>query len=152
MNAAPHPFEAAIRAKIRHAPCIDSLGIQLLEFAAGTCRISARRDPAFDGVQPGFHGGLLATVADCAAWFAIVTQTGPDEPLVTTDLHVRYLNPCLSDVIAAARVIKLGRTLCPVSVELCDLQGKSVAVASVTYIRVANLAANPVGNDRAAAR
>lgn len=139
MSAAPSDFEAAIRAKVRHAPCIQSLGIELLDFSAGACRLSARRDPAFDGVQPGFHGGMLATVADCAAWFAIVTQTGPDEPLVTTDLHVRYLSPCLTDVVAAARVIKLGRTLCPVSVELSDTQGKSVAVASVTYIRVGNL-------------
>src|SRR5262245_39433994 len=117
-------IDAALRdrilARARSAPCIESLGLELLECDPGRCRLSARHDPRFDGVLPGFHGGMLANVADCAAWFAIVTQTGPAETLVTTDLNIRYLAACLSDAVAEARVIKLGRTLCPVAVNLFD--------------------------------
>lgn len=134
-----HQLLDRIISKSRTAPCIESLGIKVLTADVGACRIAARHDPAFDGVLPGFHGGMLANVTDCAAWFAIVTQTGPDERLVTSDLQIRYLAPCMGDVIAEARVIKLGRTLCPVTVNLFDTVGKHVAIATVTYIRVDNL-------------
>lgn len=96
----------------------------------------APRDPAFHGIFPLFHGGMLAMVADCAAWFAIVTETGPDEPLLTTDLHIRYLRPCASGAVIDARVIKLGKTLCPVEVRLSDEAGELVALAQVTYMRL----------------
>lgn len=134
---------AAIITKARTAPCIESAGIELREFDEGYVKLSARHDPRFNGVLPGFHGGMLAMVADCVAWFAIVTLIGPDEILVTTDLDVRYLNPCMGDVIAEGRVIKLGKTLCPVDIRMSDAAGKLVAVATVTYIRVNNLTPSP---------
>jgi uncharacterized protein (TIGR00369 family) len=132
---------AAILSKSQLAPCIASLGIDVLTLDSGHCKLTAHHDPAFNGVLTGFHGGMLAMVADCAAWFAIVTETGPDEPLVTTDLFVRYLSPCMGDATVNATVIKLGRTLCPVSVELFDPAGKQVALAVVTYARIATSAA-----------
>jgi uncharacterized protein (TIGR00369 family) len=131
---------AAILETSRRAPCIESLGFQLLEADVGFCRITARHDRRFDGLMPGFHGGMVANVADCVAWFAIATCTGPEELLVTTDMHVRYLNPCLGDVTATGRVIKLGKSLCPVVVEMFDSIGTLVAVAQVTYARLNNLA------------
>ena len=131
----------AIRSKCRLAPCIAALRLQLLEFDAGACRLLAPHDPAFNGILPGFHGGMLAMVADCAAWFAIVTETGPDEPLVTTDLDMRYLKPCNGDCTTVARAIKIGRTLCPVNIEMFDPAGDLVAIGCVTYIRLS--AINP---------
>ncbi|TWT41267.1 hypothetical protein RAS1_39610 [Phycisphaerae bacterium RAS1] len=128
----------AILQRSRTAPCVTALGLEFLEFDDGFCRLSARHDPRFDGVLPGFHGGMLANVADCVAWFAIATLNGPDETLVTSDLSVRYLAPCMTDVVANARVIKLGKTLCPVAIEMFDLSGKLVAVAQVTYFRVSD--------------
>ena len=74
------------------------------------------------------------TVADSTACFAIFTKTGPDIRLTTTDMNIRFLAPCLTDVTAKARVIKFGRTLCPVAVDLFDSEKKHVAVAQVNYI------------------
>lgn len=128
-----------IHARAALAPCIAAGGIEVQELEPGLVKLTARHDPRFNGVLPGFHGGMLAFVADCAAWYAIVTQTGPDEPLLTTDMHVRYLAPCLGDVTAVGRLIKLGKTLCPVSIEMFDPAGKPVAVAQVTYIRLGAL-------------
>ena len=128
---------AQVMSKSQLAPCIASLGIDVLTLDSGFCKLTARHNPAFNGVLAGFHGGMLAMVADCAAWFAIVTETGADEPLVTTDLFIRYLSPCMGDVTAEARAVKIGRTLCPVSVELFDRAGGQVALAVVTYARLA---------------
>lgn len=89
-----------------------------------------------DGIFESFHGGLLMTVADMAACFAVMTLTGPDQVMTTTDMNIRFLAPCLSEVRAVATVIKAGRLLCPSNVELFDANGKQVAVAQVTYMRL----------------
>ncbi|MEP0845257.1 MAG: PaaI family thioesterase [Phycisphaerae bacterium] len=123
----------------RQAPCMESFGIGQIELDEGRCRLLARHLERYDGLPGGFHGGMMAAVADCVAWFAIATQTGPLEPLVTTDLSMHYLAPCTTDVTAVGQVIKLGRTLCPVRVELNDAAGKMVAAGTVTYIRLSNL-------------
>jgi len=77
---------------------------------------------------------LLMTIADSTACFAILTRTGPDTRLTTTDMNIRFLAPCLTDVTAQATVIKFGRTLCPVAVDIFDQAGQQVAVAQVTYM------------------
>lgn len=139
----PHPAgqiderrARAILERVATIPCVRSLGLASRILAPGHCVLMAPRDPAFHGIFPLFHGGMLAMVADCAAWFAIVTETGPDEPLLTTDLHIRYLRPCASGAVIDARVIKLGKTLCPVEVRLSDEAGELVALAQVTYMRL----------------
>jgi uncharacterized protein (TIGR00369 family) len=136
--AKPKPLSparaGAILEKMRTIPIVDTLGIRVLAFSRGFCEVRVLRKSKYDGVFGSFHGGLLMTVADSAACFAIFTLTGPDVPLTTTDMNIRFLAPCLTDVTAKARVIKLGRTLVPVPIDLFDAEGKQVAVAQVTYI------------------
>lgn len=126
----------AILTRVRRIPIVDTLGIHIEEFSEGYCKAVVPRDVRYDGIFESFHGGLLITVADSIACFAIMTQTGPDEPLTTTDMNIRFLAPCLTDLTAVAKVIKLGRTLCPVAIDLFDANGVQVAVAQVTYIRL----------------
>ena len=122
--------------RIRKSPIVETLGFRFDEWGDGTCKATVPHDRRFDGVYESFHGGLLMTAADSVACFAIMTRTGPDQALTTTDMNIRFLAPCLTDVTVVARVIKLGRTLCPVHVELFDAKGVLVAVAQVTYIRL----------------
>lgn len=133
--------EPAIEQRLRELcgviPVCRTLGFELLSAADGRCRIRVPHDHAFDGVDPNYHGGLLTTVADSVAWFAIMSRTGLQGVFTTSDLHVRFLAPCRGDVTADARVIKLGRTLCPVHVDLADPAGRLVAVAQVAYFRLA---------------
>jgi acyl-coenzyme A thioesterase PaaI-like protein len=53
-------------------------------------------------------------------------------------MNIRFLAPCLSDAFAKAEVIKIGRTLCPVAVNLFDSDNKQVALAQVTYMLLNN--------------
>ena len=122
--------------RVRPIPIVETLRFHIERMDDGFCRAHAPHDRRYDGVYGSYHGGLLATVADSIACIAILTLTGPDEAMTTTDLHIRYLAPCLTDVTAEARVIKLGRTLCPVHVDLFDANGGRVAVAQVTYMRL----------------
>ncbi len=122
--------------RVRTIPIVETLSMKLVECDQGYCRIAVPYDRRYDGIYKSFHGGLLMTIADSVACFAIMTATGPEDHLTTTDMNIRFLSPCLSDVDAKATVIKLGRTLCPVAVDLFDQSGKKVAVAQVTYIRL----------------
>ena len=56
--------------------------------------------------------------------------------MTTTDMNIRFLAPCNSDALARARIIKFGRTLVPIHVDLYDAQGRHVALAQVTYMRL----------------
>ena len=129
-------LKQAILDRIKKIPIVDTLQIHIEEFDEGFCKAQVPYEKRYNGIFESFHGGLLMTIADSIACFAIMTQTGPDEPLTTTDMNIRFLSPCFTDVTAIARVIKPGRTLCPVAVDLFDAQGTRVAVAQVTYIRL----------------
>ena len=120
----------------RRLPITKTLSMRFDEFDEGICRMTVPYERRYDGIYESFHGGLLMTAADSAACFAIMTQTGAKEVLTTTDMNIRFLAPCLSDVLTVARVIKLGSTLCPVAVEQFDQKGTRVAVSQVNYIRL----------------
>ena len=125
--------------EINKIPIVDTLGIRIVSLTDGGCDAKVKRKLAYDGVFKSFHGGLLMTIADSCACFAIFTKTGPHVRLTTTDMNIRFLAPCLTDVTAKARLIKFGRTLCPVAVDLLDENGTRVAVAQVNYILIDNL-------------
>lgn len=122
--------------RISRIPIFGTLDMHVVSMGKGTCEVTIPRRCEYDGIYQSLHGGILVTLADSVAAFAILTLTGPDEPVTTTDLNIRYLAPCLTDLTARARVIKLGRTLCPVAVDLLDDEGTLVAVCQVTYLRL----------------
>ena len=129
-------FEAELLERIHRIPVISMLKPRFEHFGDGTCTAVFPPDPRYNGSFDSFHGGLLATAADTLACFAVMTLIGTDDILTTTDLHIRYLAACLTDVRVETKVIKIGRTLCPVDVKLTDMNGKLVAVASVSYMRL----------------
>lgn len=127
-------MKKALLQRIQKIPIVDTLQMQIMAFSDGYCAARVPRKQAYDGVFESFHGGLLMTLADSTACFAILTRTGPETRLTTTDMNIRFLAPCFTDVTAKATVIKFGRTLCPVSVTLFDAAQTPVAVAQVCYM------------------
>ena len=80
-------------------------------------------------------GPTMMAIADSAAWLVILAHIGPVLLAVTTSLHIDFLRkPDIADLVARARLIKLGRRLAVVDVELTS-RGSSdlVAKAQVTY-------------------
>jgi uncharacterized protein (TIGR00369 family) len=127
-------LQSALVARITRIPIFETLRMEQVVLDAGQCEVVVPRQQIYDGVFESFHGGILMTIADSAACFAVLTTTPADQVLTTTDMNIRFLAPCLTDVRAKARVIKRGRVLCPVAVDLLDAAGKLVAVAQVSYM------------------
>ncbi len=129
-----HELVSALHDRLNSVPITATLRIEVVELDEGYCETRTPRDLKYDGIFESFHGGLLMTVADTTACWAILTKAGALARLTTTDMSIRFLAPCLSDLTAKARLIKFGRTLCPVEVNLFDAEGRHVAVAQVTYM------------------
>jgi uncharacterized protein (TIGR00369 family) len=117
-------------------PSFQKFRLEISDLKEGMAELMGPYDPSYNGVFNSFHGGLLMTLADTAACAAVLTITGPNAAIATTDMNIRFLAPCRSDATAKAKIIKAGKTLCPVSVNVHDAQGILVAVAQVTYMRL----------------
>ena len=126
----------ALESLIAGVPIFATLGFQEVTFRRGRCRAVVPRRREYDGIFQTFHGGLLITIADSAAALAVLTLAGPVARITTTDMSIRFLTPALTDVLVEARVIKFGRTLVPLEADLRNIDGKLVAIAQVTYMRL----------------
>jgi len=126
-------FRDRIFDRVNKIPIMSTMKLEVINLKAGYCELKAPRQKMYDGIYDSFHGGLLMTVADSAAAFALMTLTGPEARMTTTDMNIRFLAPCLTDLIVRAKVIKFGRTLSPMAIDLYDENEKYVAVAQVNY-------------------
>ena len=120
--------------RIKKIPIVNTLGFEFIEMEGGICEAIVKHNKKYDGIYESFHGGLLMTVADSISAFALLTLTGADERITTTDMNIRFLAACRTDVRAVAKVIKHGKTLAPVAVDIFDMNNIHVAVAQVNYM------------------
>lgn len=124
----------AVLKRVEQVPIIETLNMEVPELDTGYCVTRVAHKTSYDGIFNSFHGGMLQTVADTTACLSVLSVAGADAHITTTDMHIRFLAPCIGTVTAKAKVIKAGRTMCPVSVELFDNANKLVAVSQVNYI------------------
>jgi uncharacterized protein (TIGR00369 family) len=82
------------------------------------------------------HGGVIASLADEAAWHAIENHFGyGSRKTTTTELKVNYLRPIVGKkVTARACLVRAGKTLCVSRVDIFDAKKKLSAIGIVTYI------------------
>jgi uncharacterized protein (TIGR00369 family) len=82
--------------------------------------------------EKSFHGGVIATLIDLAGHAAVAVKIGRMAP--TIDLRIDYLRPSSGeDVIARARLIKAGRTVGRVDIEVSDTQGRLIAIGRGSF-------------------
>jgi uncharacterized protein (TIGR00369 family) len=129
-------IDLLVRRRFAEIKITRTLEMSLRRLAVGEAELAMPNRDTLHGIFDSLHGGLLMTLADTAACVAILTRIGPDEVITTTDMNIRFLAPCLTDVTADARIIKFGRSLVPVAATMRDNRGREVALAQVTYMRL----------------
>jgi len=91
--------------------------------------------PEFLNSEGVLHGGIIATIADEAAWHAIEHHFAKATKCTTTELKVNYLRPIFGDkVIARAYLVRAGKTLCVSRIDIFDDMKNLAAIAIVTYM------------------
>jgi uncharacterized protein (TIGR00369 family) len=81
------------------------------------------------------HGGIIAAIADEAAWHALVHAHQGHREMTTTELKVNYLRPMAGEKVQArVYVLRAGKKLSVTRVDLLDGQRRLSAIAIVTYM------------------
>jgi uncharacterized protein (TIGR00369 family) len=115
----------------------NHLGILIEAVEVGYIRLRLPIRPEFGTYRREhvMHGGVVASLIDSGASAALSLQS-PDEPpwtgTVSTDLSVSFLAAATTDLVAEARVLRAGRSLAWVQVDVRDAAGTLVAVGRVT--------------------
>jgi uncharacterized protein (TIGR00369 family) len=136
MNELDPAKVARARAAFASVPFAKFLGLELGELTSGRVSIHLQvRDELMN--QRVVHGGAIASLIDTAAAFAVLTQIDLDEKVTTTDLTIHYLRPITSGRMTAnARVVRGGRRLFVLSVDVLNDRDLLLATAVTTYIKV----------------
>jgi uncharacterized protein (TIGR00369 family) len=119
------------------APFAKLYGFSTEAIGWGTARVRLPGDPAH--IRPGgtIGGSALMALADFTLYAAVLSRIGPVELAVTTNLCCNFLRkPAPADVIAEARILKLGKRLAYGDVTLvsaADPDGGPVAHVTATY-------------------
>lgn len=80
------------------------------------------------------HGGVMASLADSAAAWAIYGSNNLEDKPVTVEMKINYLKPVRSGtLIAEARIIHEGSRIFVSEVEIKNSEGFLVAKSLVTY-------------------
>ena len=87
------------------------------------------------GINNSVHGGVLATMIDMAAVTAVFASMREDDiPGGTADLQISYLRQAHGDWLEAkATVLKKGRQLATIQVEIMNNEGTLCASGRVLY-------------------
>ena len=113
------------------------LGLQLGEFGNGEASIYLDVRDELKQNQGVVHGGAVASLIDTASAFAVLTQIEVHERVTTTDLTIHYLRTITEGRMAAtARIVRGGRRLFVLSVEVRNDRNVLVATAVTTYIKI----------------
>jgi uncharacterized protein (TIGR00369 family) len=122
-------FKAIMRESL---PFAVMMGAEVVELAEG--KAVFRLPYRADWLRPGgtISGPMLMGLADLAMYAVVLSAVGRVELAVTTNLNINFLRkPAAVDVIAEARMLKLGKRLAVGEVQLFS-EGDPDMVAHVT--------------------
>ena len=114
---------------------VNVVGISVSETRSGYCRIQAPHAPQLMQAGGSVHGGVIATLIDTACVPALGSSLPPRTPFATVDMHVQYLGAARDgdDLVAAAWIVKQGRSVAFLKAEVETAAGRTVAAGSLTF-------------------
>ena len=119
-----------------HSPYVAHLGMHLSEMQPGMATLTLPFMEALVTIGTIVHGGAIASLIDTAAMVAAWSEGElPAKARGTTvNLTVAYLSAAQQeDLQATARVLRRGRNLVYLDVEVTGTSGNAVAKGLVTY-------------------
>ncbi len=123
-----------VQGLITRAPFHQWLGLTVVEITDEGIEIRAKwRAEWVVNVERGYtHGGVIATLIDVAADWAMLKQNG--RPVPTIDLRIDYHRPTIrSDLVARGTVIRGGAQFASAEARVLDIEGRLVASGRGTY-------------------
>ena len=135
-SAAPTSGAELMRQLLPTSPYVGHLGMRLVDMQPGSATLTLPFDERLITIGSTVHGGAIAslidTVAMVAAWSDVEISGTPRGS--TVGMTVSYLAPANGEeVTATARVLRRGRSLVYLDVDVQAASGALVAKGLVTY-------------------
>lgn len=135
-NNMPQSRAEIIRQFLPTSPYVGHLGMQLTDMQPDMAVLTLPFERSLVTIGNTIHGGAIASLIDTAAMVAAWSDTTVVENLrgTTVGLTVSYLAAAQGeDLRATARVLRRGRSLVYLDVEVQSVSGTNVARGLVTY-------------------
>jgi uncharacterized protein (TIGR00369 family) len=127
--------ERGLAELFRKAPITVLLGQQLLRCDAGVAEAELPHKRDFEQGFGITHGGIVATIADTAGFFAAASLVGPG--LATVEFKINLVAPVRQETLrATGSVVHRGHRLVLCQVNVTGAQDRIVGLAQATYTTV----------------
>ena len=123
-----------VQAMLTRGPYHQWLGLRVLDVGDGTIEIGAtwREEWVVNPDRRYTHGGVLATLVDLGADWAMVTKTGRGVP--TIDLRIDYHAVAMpGDLTIRGKIVRMGSQFSTSEARVFDAEGKLLASGRGTY-------------------
>ena len=128
-------YEKALRKAVEAAPYYQLLQIRLEEIDAGFARFRMPFRRELVQAYGVAHGGAIASLADTAVAFALMTLIQPGERVTTVEMKINFLAAVSEgELIGESRVVQKGKRLALAEMEVKDGNGELVAKGLATYM------------------
>ncbi len=128
-------YEKALRKAVESAPYYQLLQIRLEEIDFGFARFRMPFRKELTQAYGVAHGGSIASLADTAVAFALMTLIQPGERVTTIEMKINFLTSVESgEMIGEARVQHKGKRLALADMEVKDEKGRWIAKGLATYM------------------
>lgn len=129
----PRVKKADIRARWGTMKVYEHLGIRVVSAGGRRARLRLPWRPEITQPLGYVHGGIIATLADAAAGWALFPEVDRPEGCTTLQMQINFLAPVVNAAMTAdARIVRLGRTTALMDVDVRT--GRTLcAKALVTY-------------------
>lgn len=119
----PRPKDPAFARRVRDSfdrqAAMRLIGCEMTAIEPGFCRLELPFRPDLTQQHGFFHGGITGMIADSAAGYAAFSLFPADATVLTVEYKLNFLSPGQGErLVAEARVVKPGRTLCIVDMEV----------------------------------
>jgi uncharacterized protein (TIGR00369 family) len=125
-----------VRGFIEHSPFARHVGLKVEELNDGRASLSLPFSEDIVTLGDVVHGGAITTLIDVAATAAAWAgaEVSADAKWGTASVTVDFLRPAHgTDLLANARLLRRGRSLCFCEVDVTGGDGETVAKGLVTY-------------------
>jgi uncharacterized protein (TIGR00369 family) len=124
-----------LQARLLKAPFHQWLGLSVEDVTPDEITVRARwREEFVVNAEGGYtHGGILATLIDVVADYALAARLG--RPFPTVDLRVDYHRPAMrGDLICKAKILRVGGQVSSAEASIFDSGGRLLASGRGVYL------------------
>jgi uncharacterized protein (TIGR00369 family) len=139
-------LEAALRGAAPPPPFIRLLGMRFIAFSEGSATFEMPAAAELYNPNSVVHGGAIASLADSAMGFAVVSTLGSGESFTTAELHLNFLRPVTAAsgaLRSVGRVVHRGQQIAVAEADVVDQQSQLIARASSTNVILARRPMQP---------